>query len=230
MVIQDMREQRMSLCQSLRQYVFVHAAVIEGTLRIVDKERELWEYAGTSDDTSSAEGEYGASVRQGWQRFNDGQGTKMWYGRTHKAEAAVMMPQFEHGSSSHRAHPSKTTAQLSNHWSPECNIGGAQVQITSASSSSAVSSPSKGKRGPSPTELLREDKTGAFSSNKRPSIHRKTRSNQGERFSFESAKSSPVAGESGGGSRDAAVIVSGTRIELGQSVVPEKGGLTSGST
>ncbi|KIY45293.1 hypothetical protein FISHEDRAFT_28133, partial [Fistulina hepatica ATCC 64428] len=31
-VIQDMREQRMSLCQSLRQYVFVHAAVIEGAL------------------------------------------------------------------------------------------------------------------------------------------------------------------------------------------------------
>ncbi|KAG1874178.1 protein-tyrosine phosphatase-like protein, partial [Suillus tomentosus] len=28
-VVQDMREQRMSLCQSLRQYVFVHAAVIE---------------------------------------------------------------------------------------------------------------------------------------------------------------------------------------------------------
>lgn len=41
-VIQDMREQRMSLCQSLRQYVFVHAAVVEGALQIVDEERELW--------------------------------------------------------------------------------------------------------------------------------------------------------------------------------------------
>ncbi|KAL1740846.1 hypothetical protein HDZ31DRAFT_46644 [Schizophyllum fasciatum] len=39
-VVQDMREQRMSLCQSLRQYVFVHAAVIEGALMIVDEERE----------------------------------------------------------------------------------------------------------------------------------------------------------------------------------------------
>ncbi|KAF8823928.1 hypothetical protein HHX47_DHR9000350 [Lentinula edodes] len=39
-VLQDMREQRMSLCQSLRQYVFVHAAVIEGALMIVDEERE----------------------------------------------------------------------------------------------------------------------------------------------------------------------------------------------
>ncbi|KAK2461740.1 hypothetical protein APHAL10511_006203 [Amanita phalloides] len=39
-VVQDMREQRMSLCQSLRQYVFVHAAIIEGALMIVDEERQ----------------------------------------------------------------------------------------------------------------------------------------------------------------------------------------------
>ena len=39
-VIQDMREQRMSLCQTLRQYVFVHAAVIQGALAIVDEERK----------------------------------------------------------------------------------------------------------------------------------------------------------------------------------------------
>ncbi|KAI9512300.1 hypothetical protein F5148DRAFT_1163839 [Russula earlei] len=38
-VIEDMREQRMSLCQSLRQYVFVHRAVIEGVLMLVDEER-----------------------------------------------------------------------------------------------------------------------------------------------------------------------------------------------
>jgi protein-tyrosine phosphatase len=42
-VIQDMREQRMSLCQSLRQYVFVHAAVIEGSLMVLDEEREFAE-------------------------------------------------------------------------------------------------------------------------------------------------------------------------------------------
>ncbi|KAG6820236.1 hypothetical protein H0H93_003599 [Arthromyces matolae] len=39
-VIQDMREQRMSLCQSLRQYVFVHQAIIEGALMIVDELEE----------------------------------------------------------------------------------------------------------------------------------------------------------------------------------------------
>jgi tyrosine-protein phosphatase 2/3 len=42
-VIQDMREQRMSLCQSLRQYVFVHAAIIEGALMVIDEEREIAE-------------------------------------------------------------------------------------------------------------------------------------------------------------------------------------------
>ena len=30
----------MSLCQSLRQYVFVHGAIIEGSLKIADEERE----------------------------------------------------------------------------------------------------------------------------------------------------------------------------------------------
>ncbi|KAF9267498.1 hypothetical protein L218DRAFT_1074239 [Marasmius fiardii PR-910] len=39
-VVQDMREQRMSLCQSLRQYVFVHAVVVEGALMILDEENE----------------------------------------------------------------------------------------------------------------------------------------------------------------------------------------------
>jgi tyrosine-protein phosphatase 2/3 len=39
-ILEDMREQRMSLCQSLRQYVFVHRAIIEGALMIVDEEKE----------------------------------------------------------------------------------------------------------------------------------------------------------------------------------------------
>ncbi|KAG8729229.1 hypothetical protein FRC12_021163 [Ceratobasidium sp. 428] len=38
-VLEDMREQRMSLCQSLRQYVFVHRAVVEGVLAMVDDQR-----------------------------------------------------------------------------------------------------------------------------------------------------------------------------------------------
>ncbi|KAH6917160.1 protein-tyrosine-phosphatase [Coprinopsis sp. MPI-PUGE-AT-0042] len=44
-VLQDMREQRMSLCQSLRQYVFVHSAIIEGALMLLDEEKEANEAA-----------------------------------------------------------------------------------------------------------------------------------------------------------------------------------------
>ncbi|KDQ54952.1 hypothetical protein JAAARDRAFT_38069 [Jaapia argillacea MUCL 33604] len=37
-IVEDMREQRMSLCQSLRQYVFVHRAIIEGAIQLVDED------------------------------------------------------------------------------------------------------------------------------------------------------------------------------------------------
>ena len=203
-VIQDMREQRMSLCQSLRQYVFVHAAVIEGALRIVDEERELWGCIGTSDDANSADGEAGASVGKGGRRSSYSEGPKAWLGGMDKAGVAVRTPELEHGTISHRTRP---------------------LHIP-ASSSSGVSSPSKGKRGPSPTELLREDKTGALSLNKRPSIHRQTTDDEGNPFSFESSRSSLVAGENGGGLRDAAVGTCATRPAPGRPEVPERGGLT----
>ncbi|KAG8220162.1 hypothetical protein J3R82DRAFT_1194 [Butyriboletus roseoflavus] len=216
-VIQDMREQRMSLCQSLRQYVFVHAAIIEGALRIVDEERELWGYSGSSDDASSAEGEPGASLRKGGQRSGHSD-AKTWFGVANEAKVA---------DTPHRTRPLHTIAQPPSHRTSEGNTGGGQVSLAPTSSSSGVSSPPKGKRGPSPTELLREDKSGALSSNKRPSIHREM-SNEGDQFSFESSKSSPDAGENGGGSRDMAVGVNATRSTPGRLAVPEKGGLTSG--
>ncbi|KAJ3849300.1 hypothetical protein EV368DRAFT_47595 [Lentinula lateritia] len=74
-VLQDMREQRMSLCQSLRQYVFVHAAVIEGALMIVDEERE-WErktmrmdvddIPSMKQSVSSVTGTSSSSSRHSW--------------------------------------------------------------------------------------------------------------------------------------------------------------------
>ncbi|CAE6407664.1 unnamed protein product [Rhizoctonia solani] len=39
-VVEDLREQRMSLCQSLRQYVFVHRAVVEGVLAMIDEHKK----------------------------------------------------------------------------------------------------------------------------------------------------------------------------------------------
>ncbi|KAL5495762.1 PTP2 [Sanghuangporus weigelae] len=39
-ILEDMREQRMSLCQSLRQYVFVHNAIIEGALVVAEQEQK----------------------------------------------------------------------------------------------------------------------------------------------------------------------------------------------
>lgn len=51
-VIEDMREQRMSLCQSLRQYVFVHRAIIEGALDIIDEEKRQEQELQTSRMTA----------------------------------------------------------------------------------------------------------------------------------------------------------------------------------
>ncbi|KAI6133416.1 hypothetical protein EDD16DRAFT_23189 [Pisolithus croceorrhizus] len=150
-VIQDMREQRMSLCQSLRQYVFVHAAVIEGALQIVDEERELWGDSGGSDDGPelSAKGWVGGEVQDTW---------------------------FEDASS---------------------GVGGDQHFTTAVPPSSILSSsPSKGKRGPSPTELLKEDKTGALSLAKRPSVKRKAPSDDETPPTLE-GNTSPVAGSVG---------------------------------
>jgi len=221
-VIQDMREQRMSLCQSLRQYVFVHAAIIEGALRIVDEERELWGYSGTSDEASSVEGEPRALVGEDGRLPWDSEA------EASRIDVVAMMPKAEHNSILQRTRSLHNMTQPSNTWDSKGNNGCSQVSLGPTSSSSSVSSPSRGKRAPSPTELLREDKTGALTLNKRPSIHRKKTSEEGEQFSFESSRSSPAADENEGGSRDAPSGVNGARFVFGRLAVPEKGCLTSG--
>ena len=207
MVIQDMREQRMSLCQSLRQYVFVHAAIIEGALRIVDEERKLWGSTVTSDDSSSGEGEPGTSFGESRHWSGHNEGLKTWLGQTDKT-----VPTLE------PEHPYRTLAlHIAPHaWKhgPEVEIGSEQPPAP-ASCSSSVSSPSKGKRGPSPTELLREDKAGVLSLNKRAN-HRQTTHDQ-DLFSIGPSRSM----DEDGGRRDAAVGTA-TRSAPGRLGAPEK--------
>jgi protein-tyrosine phosphatase len=120
-VIHDMREQRMSLCQSLRQYVFVHAAVIEGALMIVDEEREC---RGSQKGSS-----IGSSTVSAGTRLSPG---------------------------------------------PSTHAASSQINLT----------PSVGKRGASPTELLKKDKKGEVSLAKRPSMKRKKSSTGGRDAAF----------------------------------------------
>jgi protein tyrosine phosphatase len=61
-VIEDAREQRMSLCQSLRQYVFVHQAVVEGALALVDELHAAPTRARTTSGASTASGSTAESV------------------------------------------------------------------------------------------------------------------------------------------------------------------------
>jgi len=68
-IIQDMRKQRMSLCQSLRQYIFVHAAILEGTLMIVDEERQKEEESKRAAETSG--------FKRGSERWEEAEGLKV---------------------------------------------------------------------------------------------------------------------------------------------------------
>jgi protein-tyrosine phosphatase len=124
-VVQDMREQRMSLCQSLRQYVFVHAAIIEGALMILDEEKEI------------ADGLVPRNLSLPPNNLD-----------SREPVAARSSP-----ASSHRPehHP--------------------KMYDTPSTPSAAFT----GKRGASPTELLKEDKQGDVMLSKRPSIKKKHR-------------------------------------------------------
>ncbi|KAG1738597.1 uncharacterized protein EDB91DRAFT_1054440 [Suillus paluster] len=156
-VVQDMREQRMSLCQSLRQYVFVHAAVIEGALMMVDEERELW------GESTGSEG-------------------------------------------------SPEPAYASN------------ISEEGLSTSSVVSSsPSKWKRGPSPTELLKEDKSGTVLFAKRPTFNRRTPSDEQVLAVFDLVAGTPQALPSGTGGVSTVESGNTTHPSMGP-IVPQQGG------
>ncbi|KAH9836776.1 uncharacterized protein C8Q71DRAFT_796909 [Rhodofomes roseus] len=151
-VIEDMREQRMSLCQSLRQYVFVYRAVIEGTLMIIDQEREKEELA-----RSSLEAAQEAKPSRG--RVPDRQDVDM--------EGLMYSPETVPSASAGalRERGMARTRKISDYMREDAAIDGHHLAM----------SPGGMKRGASPTELPKEDVQGEAMLTKRPSIKRTAR-------------------------------------------------------
>jgi tyrosine-protein phosphatase 2/3 len=147
-VIEDMREQRMSLCQSLRQYVFVHRAVIEGVLMSVDAERtvhgKVWKDNELEELTKSVSGRFPIDLTR--QATSSESGSIEW------AADAVMGAEGTSG--------------------PAYGI----ASSSEGSKSYMEVSPIKPKRRASPTELPKEDKRGDMRMSKRPIIKRALRS------------------------------------------------------
>ncbi|EIW86338.1 hypothetical protein CONPUDRAFT_68880 [Coniophora puteana RWD-64-598 SS2] len=195
-VVQDMREQRMSLCQSLRQYVFVHAAVIEGALMLADEERELYGDSTTSDSSPGGPISSGMSSWGGPRKNDEVEVTKAgsWF-------AAAIIPDNEPERKTairHRVQSFPPRRSLAGSPASSSN-GGGMPGTTLKSSGSGVSgsfgsgskgsgmssTPSYGKRRASPTELPKEDKTGSTSLAKRPSIKRRTHGSEDSVAEFE---------------------------------------------
>ncbi|OCH89842.1 hypothetical protein OBBRIDRAFT_777960 [Obba rivulosa] len=170
-VIEDMREQRMSLCQSLRQYVFVHRAIIEGALMIVDEEKAMEreameqameERAHISKDAYAAFDERGVSdmdVSPLEEEVKPGVGAGLASSRAARAQ--------ELGHSLVSPHAGETIIKGS-------ELDG--IKGLPTLSLDSVVPPGKMKRGASPTELPKEDRRGDTLLSKRPSVKRKQRS------------------------------------------------------
>jgi hypothetical protein len=147
-VIEDMREQRMSLCQSLRQYVFVHRAVIEGVLMSVDEERTVYGKAWKDNELE----ELTKSVSERFPIDLTREAASSEGGSIEWAANAVMSAEGTSG--------------------PACSI----TSSSEGSKSYMEVSPAMGKRRASPTELPKEDKRGDMRMSKRPIIKRALRS------------------------------------------------------
>ncbi|CAA7271415.1 unnamed protein product [Cyclocybe aegerita] len=156
-VVQDMREQRMSLCQSLRQYVFVHAAIIEGSLMVLDEEREIAAGIGPRNQSRTASPAPPEPATTEITPATPATPVPATPG-TPLTPASPASP-----AKSERAPRSRSRSLSLRH-------------LHSNDTTSGASSPSTGKRGASPTELRKEDKEGGVMLSKRPSIKRKQRS------------------------------------------------------
>lgn len=175
-MIQDMREQRMSLCQSLRQYVFVHKAIIEGALMILDEEKgsanNADAFASTID--MSRVRDRVIQPRTAPSRFSS-QPTRSSGSRSSSSVSSKCFPsnspsqRRRKGSSSRCRSPSPTeSSSSSRHPIPPLMF---QQALSMESVSSAASS--HGKRSASPTDLRKEGMQGEALLSKRSSVKRK---------------------------------------------------------
>ncbi|OJT07929.1 Receptor-type tyrosine-protein phosphatase gamma [Trametes pubescens] len=179
-VVEDMREQRMSLCQSLRQYVFVHRAIIEGALVIVDEEKKrkgsLQEFAEAgpsktqvppiieapqpiSSVSSMSVDPTQASAAEGVQAHG------MRFGQS-------FVPSDEREVSRKRSYPEF--------------VAGDTI-VEGVVSPASVASAGRPKRVGSPAELTKEDVDGGVLLTKRPSVKRRQRPSDvgGQRPTFD---------------------------------------------
>jgi hypothetical protein len=147
-VIEDMREQRMSLCQSLRQYVFVHRAVIEGVLMLIDEESTAYGKTWKDNDLE----DLSKSIAAHFPIF------------TTKQTATSESGSFE---SSNEPATSFGSAP---------GTSGSGISGSDGTKCSMEVSPIHGKRRASPTELPKQDKKGDARMSKRPSIKHALRS------------------------------------------------------
>jgi len=168
-ILEDMREQRMSLCQSLRQYVFVHRAIIEGSLMIVDEEKEREKE--------------GKLIRQ--------------YEHAHVPPKRPSRSEIRHTTSPTEKAPAPKDALSTTH--PVQFISNPHLAAaTSVSNSSDHSSVGffapvrNAKRNASPTELMKEDPTGDPDQSKRPGTKRRHTEDVKERPTRAGGVASPV--------------------------------------
>ncbi|KIM34037.1 hypothetical protein M408DRAFT_325568 [Serendipita vermifera MAFF 305830] len=145
-VLEDMREQRMSLCQSLRQYVFAHRAILAGALELVDEAAEAKRQEAKVSNvrmTSIAPGAHATSEAA-------------WSSTSSVVSSTVDAPP----SSS----PTRAMAGRLSYRDPEGSQGS-----SARSSPPLPPKPSTGKRSASPVGTNNRDKTLL----KRPSLKRK---------------------------------------------------------
>jgi len=155
-ILEDMREQRMSLCQSLRQYVFVHRAIVEGSLMIVDEEKER---------------EKDAKYMRKYEDPNVLPKRPSLSGIRHATSSAEKS--FS---------PKDTIPTMQSIHFASNPLSTAAPPVFSDQSSVGYSAPVRNaKRNASPTELIKEDASGDSDQSKRPGAKRRHTEDVNER-------------------------------------------------